>query len=157
MGRPRPDRGRPPHAQNQRTTKSATNHAHVPDHDTTQPMERQEDRTTRACIGCVSGMANNHACGREGERIRKLTTQRACHRGSNIKGAEWDAHGRIAAGLPTSRINARQNQPQTTPMHQTTTPPNQWRDKVWGSEPKYAAQRDNQNDEDEGNGRVKRE
>ena len=47
----------------------------------------------------------------EGERIRKLTTQRACHRGSNIKGAEWDAHGRIAAGLPTSRINARQNQP----------------------------------------------
>ena len=75
----------------------------------------------------------------EGERIRKLTTQRACHRGSNIKGAEWDAHGRIAAGLPTSRINARQNQPQTTPMHQTMPPPNPWRDKVWGSEPKDAA------------------
>ena len=53
----------------------------------------------------------------KGERIRKLTTQRACHRGSNIKGAEWDAHGRIAAGLPTLRINARQSQPQTTPMH----------------------------------------
>ena len=70
---------------------------------------------------------------REGERIRKLTTQRACHRGSNIKGAEWDAHGRIAAGLPTSRINARQSQPQTTPMHapdhDTTNP---WRDRKTG-------------------------
>ena len=73
----------------------------------------------------------------EGERIRKLTTQRACHRGSNIKGAEWDAHGRIAAGLPTPRINARQSQPQTTPMYQTTTPPNPWRDKVKSARNQY--------------------
>ena len=74
---------------------------------------------------------------REGERIRKLTTQRACHRGSNIKGAEWDAHGRIAASLPTPRINARQSQPQTTPMYQTTTPPNPWRDKVKSARNQY--------------------
>ena len=35
---------------------------HAPDHDTTQPMERQEDRTMRARMLCASGIADSHAC-----------------------------------------------------------------------------------------------